>query len=126
MEIVEVMHSLAGDANLTPELRDQLDVLPQFVGAHGFVCAKSPGYEADDLLAAAVANEELRGGMAIVATEDRDAFQLASELTTILQPVRAGEMARVGVPPGRATERIIAMTDARPRGRALPEKPQRL
>jgi DNA polymerase-1 len=71
-------------------------VLPHFVAACGFVCAKSPGYEADDFLAAAVANEELRGGMAIVATGDRDAFQLASELTTILQPVRAGEMARIG------------------------------
>jgi DNA polymerase I len=79
-----------------PELRDQLDVLPRFVAACGFVCAKSPGYEADDFLAAAVANEELRGGMAIVATGDRDAFQLASESTTILQPVRAGEMTRIG------------------------------
>jgi DNA polymerase-1 len=79
-----------------PELRDQLEVLPHFVAACGFVFAKSPGYEADDFLAAAVANEEQRGGMAIVATGDRDAFQLASELTTILQPVRAGEMARIG------------------------------
>jgi 5'-3' exonuclease len=78
------------------ELRDQLDVLPHFVAACGFVSAKSSGYEADDFLAAAVASEELRGGMAIVATGDRDAFQLASELTTILQPVRAGEMARIG------------------------------
>ena len=72
------------------ELRDQLDVLPHFVNACGFVNAKSPGYEADDFLAAAVASEELRGGKAIVATGDRDAFQLASEMTTILQPVRAG------------------------------------
>jgi DNA polymerase I len=79
-----------------PELIDQLDVLPQFVDACGFVFAKSPGYEADDFLAAAVANEERQGGTAIVATGDRDAFQLASELTTILQPVRAGEMARIG------------------------------
>src|SRR6202158_222818 len=78
-----------------PELRDQLDVLPHFVAACGFVCAKSPGYEADDFLAAAVASQELRGGMAIVATGDRDAFQLASDLTTILQAVRAGEMARI-------------------------------
>jgi DNA polymerase I len=75
-----------------PELRDQLDVLPHFVATCGFVSAKSPGYEADHFLAAAVASEELRGGMAIVATGDRDAFQLASELTTILQPVRAGDM----------------------------------
>jgi DNA polymerase-1 len=78
------------------ELRDQLDVLPHFVNACGFVNAKSPGYEADDFLAAAVASEELRGGKAIVATGDRDAFQLASEMTTILQPVRAGVMARIG------------------------------
>jgi DNA polymerase I len=79
-----------------PELLDQLDVLPNFVAASGFVFAKSPGYEADDFLAAAVADEERRGGTAIVATGDRDAFQLASQLTTILQPVRAGEMARIG------------------------------
>src|SRR2546430_1246680 len=67
-----------------PELLDQLDVLPDFVVACGFACAKAPGYEADDFLAAAVASEEQHGGMTIVATGDRDAFQLASELTTIL------------------------------------------
>jgi DNA polymerase-1 len=79
-----------------PELRDQLRVLPEFVVACGFASAKSPGYEADDFLAAAVANEEQAGGTAIVATGDRDAFQLASESTTIPQPVRAGQMARIG------------------------------
>jgi 5'-3' exonuclease len=79
-----------------PELLDQLDVLPDFVSACGFICAKAPGYEADDFLAAAVANEERRGETAVVATGDRDAFQLASESTTILQPIRAGEMARIG------------------------------
>ena len=85
-----------GGRQFDSELRDQLDVLPQFVVACGFACAKSPGYEADDFLAAAAADEERRGGTAIVATGDRDAFQLASESTTILQPVRAGEMARIG------------------------------
>ena len=79
-----------------PELRDQLEVLPEFVIACGFAVTKSPGYEADDFLAAAAAQEEQCGGTAIVATGDRDAFQLASELTTILQPVRAGQMARIG------------------------------
>ncbi len=85
-----------GGRQFDAELRDQLDVLPQFVTACGFACAKLPGYEADDFLAAAVAGEERRGGTAIVATGDRDAFQLASERTTILQPARAGEMARIG------------------------------
>jgi DNA polymerase-1 len=85
------------------ELLDQLDVLPQFVAACGFAYAKAPGYEADDFLAAAVAQEERRGGTAIVASGDRDAFQLASDMTTILQPVRAGEMARIG--PAEVRER---------------------
>src|SRR5262245_22112881 len=78
------------------DLIDQLEALPQLVTACGFTCAKAPGYEADDFLAAAVAREERRGGMTIVATGDRDAYQLASERTTILQPVRAGELARIG------------------------------
>ncbi len=78
------------------ELIDQLEVLPEFVKACGFACAKAPGYEADDFVASAAASEERRGGTAIVATGDRDAFQLASDATTILQPLRAGEMARIG------------------------------
>jgi DNA polymerase-1 len=78
------------------ELVDQLERLPAFVAACGFVNAKAPGYEADDFVAAAVAAEERRGGAALVASGDRDTFQLASASTTILQPVRAGEMARIG------------------------------
>jgi len=78
------------------ELLDQLEILPRLVEACGFANAKAPGYEADDFLAAAVAREERRGRMVIVASGDRDSFQLASELTTIVQPVRAGEMARIG------------------------------
>jgi DNA polymerase-1 len=78
------------------ELVDQLEILPDFVAACGFANAKAPGYEADDFLAAAVAGEERRKGTVVVATGDRDAFQLASEQTTILQPVKAGEMARIG------------------------------
>jgi DNA polymerase-1 len=85
------------------ELLDQLRVLPEFVSACGFGCAKAVGYEADDFLAAAVAAEERAGGTALVATGDRDAFQLASARTTIIQPLRAGEMARIV--PGEVRER---------------------
>jgi len=85
------------------ELVEQLEILPQFVEACGFACAKAAGYEADDFLAAAVVAEERRRGTAVVATGDRDAFQLASERTTILQPIRAGEMARIG--PAEVRER---------------------
>jgi DNA polymerase-1 len=85
------------------ELVEQLHVLPQFVAACGFANAKTAGYEADDFLAAAVAAEEKSGGCTVVATGDRDAFQLASDSTIILQPVKAGEMARIG--PAEVRER---------------------
>jgi DNA polymerase-1 len=78
------------------ELVEQLAALPEFVTACGFGSAKAPGYEADDFLAAAVAREEKRGGTTIVATGDRDAFQLASPRTTIVQPAGGGELARIG------------------------------
>ena len=79
------------------ELLEQLDLLPQLVESLGFAVAKAPGYEADDFLAAAVAHEEERGGRVLVATSDRDAFQLASERTTILKPTRGiSELSRIG------------------------------
>jgi DNA polymerase I len=79
------------------ELVEQLALLPELVQALGFAYAKAPGYEADDFLAAAAETEEARGGRTLVATSDRDAFQLASERTTILQPTRGvSEVARIG------------------------------
>lgn len=92
-----------GGREFDDELLDQLDVLPQFVAACGFANAKAAGYEADDFLAAAVREEESRGGTAIVASGDRDAFQLASPSTTILHPVVGGQMARIG--PSEVRER---------------------
>jgi DNA polymerase-1 len=73
-----------------PDLLDQLDLAPLLVEAMGFAAAKADGYEADDFLAAAVAFEEARGGSALVASGDRDTFQLVSERTTVLQPQRGG------------------------------------
>ncbi len=78
------------------ELLEQLDLLPEFVGSWGVACAKAPGYEADDFLGAAAAGEEAEGGSTLVATSDRDAFQLAGPATTILQPVRGKPPARIG------------------------------
>jgi DNA polymerase-1 len=86
------------------DLLEQLDLLPELVRAFGFAAAKAPGYEADDFLAAAVRKEEARKGNALVVTSDRDSFQLASERTTILQPMRGvSELARIG--PAEVVER---------------------
>jgi DNA polymerase-1 len=92
-----------GGREFDDELVEQLDILPELVAACGFANAKAAGYEADDFLAAAVAAEEGRGGHVLVASGDRDAYQLASDRTVILHPVRAGEMARIG--PAEVRER---------------------
>jgi DNA polymerase-1 len=68
-----------------PELLEQLDLAP-------------------GLLAAAVVAERKAGGTALVATSDRDAFQLVADDVTILQPVRGvSELARIG--PAEVRER---------------------
>ena len=68
----------------------------------GFAYAKAAGYEADDFLAAAAAQEEAAGGAALVATSDRDAFQLVTDRVTVLQPAKGGP-ARIG--PAEVRER---------------------
>jgi DNA polymerase-1 len=76
-------------------LLDQLALLPPLCGAFGFAIGKAPGYEADDFLAAAAATWK---GPVLIATSDRDAFQLVSDRVTILQPVKGvSEIARIGV-----------------------------
>jgi DNA polymerase I len=74
--------SYQGGRQFDEELIDQLEVLPRLVSAAGSANAKAPGYEADDFLAAAVAEEERRHGTVLVASGDRDAFQLASAVTS--------------------------------------------
>ncbi|HVS84701.1 MAG TPA: 5'-3' exonuclease [Gaiellaceae bacterium] len=73
---------------------EQLDVLPEVVAAMGFLVAKAPGYEADDFLAAAA---RAWPGPVLVATSDRDSFQLVSDRVTILRPIKGvSEIARIG------------------------------
>jgi DNA polymerase-1 len=79
---------------------EQLALLPPFVESFGFAVAKAAGYEADDFLAAAAAQAD---GPVLVATSDRDAFQLASERVTVLQPVSGGGFTRIG--PAEVRER---------------------
>ena len=99
----ELFPAYQGGRQFDEELVEQLDILPELVAACGFANAKAAGYEADDFLAAAAAAEEGRGGHVLVASGDRDAYQLASDRTVILHPVRAGEMARIG--PAEVRER---------------------
>ena len=73
---------------------EQLEILPRVTAACGFATAKAPGYEADDFLAAGA---KAWPGDVLVATSDRDAFQLVSDRVTILQPAKGvSEITRIG------------------------------
>ena len=101
------------------ELLEQLDLLPQLVSALGFAVAKGAGYEADDFLAAAATHAD---GLVLVATSDRDAFQLASERVTI-GPAEVRE--RYGVEPAQVPDFIALRgdpSDRLPGARGVGEK----
>ena len=100
----ELLSTYQSGREFDSEIVEQLDLLPALVSSTGIVCGKQAGFEADDFLAAAVASERERGGTTLVATSDRDAFQLAADDVTILQPVRGvSELQRIG--PAEVRER---------------------
>jgi DNA polymerase-1 len=87
--------SYQGGREYDDDIVEQLDILPELVAAFGFAYGKSARFEADDFLATAAAAETRDGGTTVVATSDRDAYQLASHSVTILQPAKMGEMTRI-------------------------------
>ncbi len=109
----ELLSGYQAGREFDPELLEQLDIAPGLLEAAGFVCAKAAGFEADDFLAAAVASERRAEGASLVATSDRDAFQLAADDVTILQPVKGvSELARIG--PAEVRERYGVEPDQVP------------
>jgi len=97
--------SYQGGREFDRELIQQLNLLPDVTRAFGFGIGKKAGYEADDFLAAAAMAETRRGGCSLVLTNDRDAFQLASDSVTILWP-RKGISDIDRVDPRRVVERF--------------------
>jgi len=84
-----------GGREMDDEIVEQLDVLPEFIGSFGFLYGKGNALEADDYVASAATAEEKRGGTALVASGDRDMYQLVSDRITVIQPLKAGEVARI-------------------------------
>ena len=83
----------------------QLGLLPGVSAAFGCGVGQQAGYEADDLIASAVAAETRRGGTCLVLTTDRDAYQIVTDAVTVLAP-RKGitDLARIG--PAEVVERL--------------------
>ena len=120
----EALASYQGGRVFDADLLEQLDLAPELVEAMGFGVAKADGYEADDFLAAGVAFEEARGGNALVASGDRDTFQLVSERTSVLQPQKGGgALARIG--PDRGARALRRRAEAGARLHRAPRRPVR-
>ena len=77
-------------------LIEQLPALPEFVAACGFANAQAPGYEADDFLAAAVADEERARRQGSGRKRRPRHLPARVDKNDDLYPIRAGEMARIG------------------------------
>ncbi|MEA2553938.1 MAG: polymerase, partial [Fimbriimonadaceae bacterium] len=101
-----------------PEIVQQLGVLPDVCRAFAFGVGKEAGYEADDLMAAAAIAETARGGMSLLLTTDRDAYQLVSDSVTVLTPQRGTrELDRIG--PLKVVERFGVLPEQVPDFKAL-------
>jgi DNA polymerase-1 len=91
----EALAGYQGGREFDTSLLEQLELLPSCVQSMGFAVAKAGGYEADDFLGAAVATSG--SAPVVVASGDRDTFQLARDNVTIVMPLRGvSQIARIG------------------------------
>ncbi len=73
----------AGRKGMPDELAMQLPVVKELLKVMGVTVIECEGYEADDILGTLSAECEKRGCECIIATGDRDSFQLVTEKVTV-------------------------------------------
>ncbi|HEX7404546.1 MAG TPA: DNA polymerase I [Candidatus Nanopelagicaceae bacterium] len=78
----------ANRAATPDEFRSQMSLLHDLVAAFGISQFEREGYEADDILATLATQAEKENIEVVICSGDRDTFQLATDLTTILYPKR--------------------------------------
>jgi DNA polymerase-1 len=71
-----------------PEFNGQTELLQEALAAMNIVTLTRENYEADDILASLADQSAAKGFEVLVVSGDRDTFQLISERTTILYPVK--------------------------------------
>ena len=74
----------AGRKGMPDELRVQMPILKKLLKLFGYTCLELEGYEADDILGTLAKICEQSGNTCVIATGDRDSFQLVSDNTTVL------------------------------------------
>jgi DNA polymerase-1 len=91
------------------EFTGQVSLVKEVLDALRIRTLDKEGYEADDVIATLATQAAAQGFEVLICTGDRDAFQLVSETTTVLYPVRGvseltrmtpeAVQAKYGVPP---------------------------
>lgn len=99
----------AGRAETPQEFKGQVGLIKEVLENMGITWLTADGYEADDILATLAASGETHGMRVLVASGDRDSFQLITDKVHVIYPGRtpadlklmdtAAVEARYGVPP---------------------------
>nr|WP_281260779.1 DNA polymerase I [Murinocardiopsis flavida] len=76
----------AGRSDTPPELPSQVGLIQDLMGLMGFPCVSVTGFEADDVIATLAARAGETGMEVLIASGDRDAFQLVTGSCTVLYP----------------------------------------
>ena len=86
-----------GTRKETPsEFKPQIGLIKQVLDAANVVHFEKEGYEADDIIATLAKAADASGWEVIIATGDRDSFQLVSDSITVLYPrQRISDLARM-------------------------------
>jgi DNA polymerase-1 len=91
-------------ATTRPEFIGQVDLIKEVLNALRIPFLEKPGYEADDVIATLATQAAAQGIPTSIITGDRDAFQLATDLVTVLYLKRGvSEMDRMT--PAKVEER---------------------
>ena len=74
----------AGRKPMPEELRQQMPILKKLLPLFGYTCLETEGFEADDILGTLARLCEESDNTCVIATGDRDSFQLVSDSTKVL------------------------------------------
>ncbi len=74
----------AGRKPMPDELRQQMPILKKLLPLFGYTCLETEGFEADDILGTLARLCEESNNTCVIATGDRDSFQLVSDSTKVL------------------------------------------
>ena len=104
----EIYSEYKANRSTTPdEFRGQLDLVKEVLKALNIPYVEKEGFEADDVIGTLATQAEAAGYEVLICTGDRDAFQLVSDLVTVLYP-RKGVSDLARMTPKAVEERYFA------------------